>query len=75
MTQKKKEFLNFQQLQQKTGSYIFMMYYTLVSCIPCHIKKYLRENIGHVNIRDFEPEDNFLYKVVNSKNKNLYIDY
>jgi hypothetical protein len=52
----RKDFDTFEQIRQKVKTKNFMQYYSLLSNIPKHIKKQIRENLTDC-FNTFNPED------------------
>jgi hypothetical protein len=52
----RKDFDTFEQIRQKVKTKHFMQYYSLLSNIPKHIKKQIRENLTDC-FNTFNPED------------------
>ena len=69
----RKDFYTFEQIRQKVKTKNFMQYYSLLSSIPKHIKKQIRENLTDC-VNTFNPEDIFLERIKNNKDiKFVYI--
>ena len=62
----RKDFDTFEQIRQKVKTKNFMQYYSILSSIPKHIKKHIRENLTDC-FNTFNPEDIFLERIKNNK--------
>ena len=73
LTIKEEIFYTFEQIRQKVKTKNFMQYNSLLSSIPKHIKKHIRENLTDC-FNTFNPEDIFLERIKNNKDiKFVYI--
>jgi hypothetical protein len=69
-----KYFLTFEKFKTLIKSNNFIRYYTLISNIPTGIKKCLKDIIDNINTENFDPKDDLLDRLINTKSlKFVYI--